>query len=641
LAMASVGAAQTDKPMLFRQPTLSKTHIVFAYAGDLWIVPRTGGSAERLTTSPGTEGLPIFSPDGSMIAFTGEYDGNVDAYIVPAAGGVPRRLTYHPGPDVVAGWTPDGKQVAFLSPRNSDTFYDRLFTVSVDGGFPTQVPLPMVEQASYSPDGKQLAYLPLAPAFQQWKHYRGGRTTKIWLARLADSSVEEIPRNNSNDFDPMWVGDTVYFLSDRNGPVTLFAFDTRTRRIAQAIANNGLDIKSASAGPGAIVYEQFGSLHLYDLESGKSARVNVELAGDLPGVRPHYDKAAPRILSAGISPTGVRAVFEARGEILTAPVEKGNSRNLTNTPGVMERDPAWSPNGKWVAYFSDESGEYALHLRDQSGLGEVKKITLGNPASFYYSPLWSPDSKKIAFTDKRLNLWYVDIEKGTPVKVDTNTFDNPFAVLDPSWSPDSKWIAYTRQLKNRLCAAFIYSLESGKTQQVTDGLSDTRYAVFDQSGKYLYFTASTDIGPTTGWLGMSSFPHQVTRSVYVAVLRKDQPSPLAPESDEEKIQEEKKDAAKPSGKKEPDPVRIDFDGIGQRILALPIPARAYADMKAGKAGTLFILEEVPQVGAGGPPGGVLHRFDMEKRKFEKVIDGIGMFAVAANGEKMLVGQGPP
>src|SRR2546423_3299098 len=272
LGMVSAGMAQSDKLMLFRQPTLSQTHIVFVFAGDLWIVPRTGGSAERLTTGVGVETTPVFSPDGSMIAFTGEYDGNVDAYVVPAAGGVPRRLTYHPGPDVVAGWTPDGKQVAFLSPRNSDTFYDGLFRVSVDGGFPTQVLLPMVEQASYSPDGKQLAYLPLAPAFQQWKHYRGGRTTKIWLARLADSSVEEIPRNNSNDFDPMWVGDTVYFLSDRNGPVTLFAFDTRTRRIAQAIANNGLDIKSASAGPGAIVYEQFGSLHLYDLESGKSAR---------------------------------------------------------------------------------------------------------------------------------------------------------------------------------------------------------------------------------------------------------------------------------------------------------------------------------------------------------------------------------
>jgi tricorn protease len=641
LAMAGVGSAQTDKPMLFRQPTLSKTQIVFAYAGDLWIVPRTGGSAERLTTGPGTEGLPIFSPDGSMIAFTGEYDGNLDVFVVPAAGGVPKRLTYHPGPDVAIGWTPDGKQIVFRSPRNSYTFFNRLFTVSVDGGFPTEVPLPMGEQASYSPDGARIAYLPLASAFAQWKRYRGGRTTKIWLARLADSSVEEIPRNNSNDFNPMWIEDKVYFLSDRNGPVTLFAFDTRTRRVTQSITNNGLDIKTASAGPDAIVYEQFGSLNLYDLQSGKTEKVNVQLAGDLPSVRSRYVKAASSITTAAISPTGVRAVFEARGEILSTPVEKGNVRNLTNTPGVMERDPSWSPNGKWIAYFSDESGEYALHLRDQSGMGDVKKITFGNSASFYYTPLWSPDSKKIAFTDKRLNLWYVDIEKGTPVKVDTTTYDNPFAVLDPSWSPDSKWIAYTKQLKNRLCAVFIYSLETGKAQQVTDGLSDTRYAVFDQSGKYLYFTASTDIGPTTGWLDMSSFPHQVTRSVYVAVLKKDQPSPLAPESDEEKIQEEKKDAAKPAGKKEPEPVRIDFDGIGQRILALPIPSRSYSDMKAGKAGTLFILEDVPQTGAGGPPGGTLHRFDMEKRKFEKVFDGVGMFTVSANSEKMLIGQGPP
>src|SRR5436853_1474236 len=270
LAMASVGSAQTDKPMLFRQPTLSKTHIVFAYAGDLWIVPRTGGSAERLTTSPGTEGLPIFSPDGSMIAFTGEYDGNLDVFVVPAAGGVPKRLTYHPGPDVAIGWTPDGKQIIFRSPRNSYTFFNRLFTVSVDGGFPAEVPLPMGEQASYSPDGARVAYLPLASAFAQWKRYRGGRTTKIWLARLADSSVEKIPRNNTNDFNPKWAEGKGYLLSDRNGPVTLFAFDTRTRRVTQSIPNNGPDIKTASAGPDSHPYEQFGSLNLYDLQSGKT-----------------------------------------------------------------------------------------------------------------------------------------------------------------------------------------------------------------------------------------------------------------------------------------------------------------------------------------------------------------------------------
>jgi tricorn protease len=643
-ALATGGAAQTEKPMLLRQPTLSQTHIVFVFAGDLWIVPRAGGNADRLTTGVGVESGPIFSPDGTTIAYT-----------VPASGGVPKRLTYHPGPDVALGWTPDGKEVLFRSPRTSYSVFNSLFTIPRDGGFPTEVPLPMGQEASYSPDGQRLAYLPLARAFTQWKRYRGGRTTKIWLARLSDSSVEEIPRQNSNDFNPMWVEGKIYFLSDRNGPVTLFAYDTATKKVTQLIQNNGLEIKSAAAGPGAIVYEQFGSLNLYDLKSGKAQKLDITLAGDLPSVRPHFEKAAGRITTALLSPTGARAVFEARGEIITVPAEKGNARNLTSTPGVMERDPAWSPNGKWIAYFSDESGEYALHLREQSGMGEVKKINLGNPPSFFYSPKWSPDSKKIAYTDKRLNLWYVDVDKGEPVKIDTNTYDNPFPVLDPAWSPDSKWVVYTKQLKNRLATVFIYSLESGKAEQVTDNLSDARYASFDKNGKYVYFTASTDAGPTSGWLDMSSFSHDVTRSVYAVFLSKTDPSPLAPESDEEKVQEEKKadEAAaaagppKPPAKKEPPVVKIDFENIGQRIIALPIPARNYVGMYSGRAGTLFILEAA-QPPAGAPPALTLHRFDLEKRKFEKALDGVTTFPdgsiafdLSANGEKMLFAQGPP
>ncbi|HXG91749.1 MAG TPA: PDZ domain-containing protein [Blastocatellia bacterium] len=658
VAFAAVGTlAQSSKPLLMQKPTLSRTHIVFAYAGDLWIVPREGGEAKQLTTGVGLESDPVFSPDGTHIAFTGQYDGNTDVFVVPATGGVPKRLTYHPGGDFALGWTPDGKSIIFRTSRKSATGVQAFFTIPVDGGFETEVPLPMGFSASYSPDGSRLAYMPLAPAFAQWKRYRGGRTTKIWLANLADSRVEEIPRNNSNDFNPMWVEGKVYFLSDRNGAVTLFSYDTRTKQVAQLIRNDGLDIKSASAGPGAIVYEQFGSINLYDLKSGKTSQVNITLNGDLLAVRPHFDKAANRISYYAISPTGARAVFGARGEIITVPAEKGNARNITNSPGVAERDPAWSPDGKWIAYFSDESGEYALHLRNQTGMGEVKKINLGNPPSYFYSPVWSPDSKKIVYTDKRLNLWYVDIDKGTPVKVDTNTYENPFRVFDPSWSPDSKWIAYTRQLKNHLCAVFVYSLESNKSTQVTDGLSDARFAVFDKSGKYILFTASTDAGPTSGWLDMSSFPHQasLTRSVYAVVLRNDLPSPLAPESDEEKVQEEKKEGdkpeAKPEGaqaqagakpaKKEAEPVRIDFDQISQRIVALPIPARNYVGTEAGKAGTLFILESVPATGAGSPPGATLHKFDLEKRKFEKVMDGVSAFAVSANGEKMLIGQGAP
>jgi tricorn protease len=656
MMLAISGAAQTNAPLLLQKPTISRTQIAFAYAGDLWTVSREGGSAERITTGTGTETDPIFSPDGNWIAFTGEYDGNVDVYVVASTGGVPRRLTYHPGPDVTLGWTPDGKQVLFRSPRNSYSGFNRLFTMPVEGGYPTDIALPMGQEASYSPDGQRLAYLPLARAFAQWKRYRGGLTTKIWLAQLSDSNVEEIPRQNSNDFNPIWVEGKIYFLSDRNGPATLFAYDTATKKVSQLIQNNGLDIKSASAGSGAIVYDQFGSLNLYDIKSGKTQKLDVKLAGDLPSVRPHFEKVNNRITTALLSPTGARAVFEARGEIITVPAEKGNARNLTNTTGVMERDPAWSPNGKWIAYFSDESGEYVLHLSEQSGMGEVKKINLGNPPSFFYSPVWSPDSKKIAYTDKRLNLWYVDIEKGTPVKIDTNTYDNPFPVLNPTWSPDSRWITYTKQLKNRLATVFIYSIESAKTEQVTDGLSDAQFASFDKNGKYLYFAASTDAGPASGWLDMSSFPHQITRSIYAIVLSKTDPSPLAPESDEEKVQEEKKpeDAAaaapgadKPPAKKEAPAVKIDFENIGQRIIALPIPARSYQGVYSGKAGTIFILEAA-QAPVGVPPGLTLHKFDLEKRKLDKVIEGITTFLngniafdLSANGEKILFAQGPP
>ena len=296
----------------------------------------------------------------------------------------------------------------------------------------------MGEEGSFSPEGTRLAYVPFwnrrsAPgAYISWKHYRGGKASPIWIANLADSHIEKIPRKDSNDFNPMWVGDKVYFLSDREGPVSLFSYDPARKEVNRVLPANGQDILSASGGNGAIVYEQFGALHELDLASGKTRKIEIRLAGDFPAVRPRYEKVAKRIRAAGISPNGVRAVFEARGEILTVPAEKGTIRNMTNTPGVAERDPAWSPDGKWIAYFSDESGEYQLHLRDQRALTEPKKFTLGDPPSFYYSPVWSPDSKKIAYTDKRHNIWYLDIGTGKSFRVDTSTYDNPFHSLDPA-----------------------------------------------------------------------------------------------------------------------------------------------------------------------------------------------------------------
>ncbi|HET9215768.1 MAG TPA: PDZ domain-containing protein [Terriglobia bacterium] len=655
------GQAQ-GSPLLAGNPSLSKTQIVFAYAGDLWVVSRDGGQANRLTAGVGTEGEPLFSPDGNTIAFTGDYDGNVDVYTVPAVGGIPRRLTYHPGTDRAVAWTPDGKQVLFTSQRGSySSRFARLYTMATDGVFPSEVPLPMAYEGSYSADATKLAYEPIPRAFAAWKRYRGGMATQIWIANLSDSRVEKIPRTDSNDFNPMWVDDKIYFLSDRNGSTTLFSYDTKTKKITQLIANNGsgdLDIKTAAAGPDGIVYERFGSIHLYNMKSGTSKKINVTVNGDMLAMRPKFEKVGTRIVNPAISPTGARAVFEARGEIITVPAEKGNARNLTNTAGVAERDPSWSPDGNWIAYFSDESGEYALQLRDQTGLGDVKKIDLGEKPSFFYNPTWSPDSKKIAYTDKRLNIWYVDIDKGAPVKVDNLNR----GATGLNWSPDSRWLVYTKPLQSWYAAVFVYSLEDGKSTQITDGLSDAGHPVFDKGGKHLFFTGSTDIGPRVFSFDMSSYPHRPTRNVYGIVLRKTDPSPLAPESDEEKIGEERKEekkeekneeknengsdksaekpgeesASKPAEKKEPPAVTIDFDTINQRVLALPIPNRNYVRLEAGKANTLFIVEGNDP--AQGGTGNTLHKFDIEKRKLDKAIESLNAFELSFNGEKMLYRQ---
>jgi tricorn protease len=664
LAGATFCFAQTEAPTLLQKPAVNGSSVVFSYAGDLWVAPRTGGDAKRLTTGIGVETNPIFSPDGTTIAFTGEYDGNTDVYVMPVAGGVPKRLTYHPGPDVVSGWSPDGKRVLFSSARNSYAGFPRLFTVDLSGSFPEEVPLPMAERGSYSTDGAYLAYEPLTQWQPEWKRYKGGQQDVIWIAKLSDSSIEKLPREKSNDRYPMWVGDKVYFLSDRNGGYSLFSFDTKSKKVTELVKNNGIDIKSASAyvAGGVIAYEQFGRIFLYDIKTNSSRPVNIRVAADVVTVRPRYEKVGSRISNAHISPTGARAVFEARGEIITVPAEKGDARNLTNTTGVMERDPAWSPDGKWIAYFSDESGEYALHLRDQKGAGEVKKIAL--PPTFYNSPTWSPDSKKIALYDKKLQLWYLEIDKGTPVKVDSNPIGINDSVLSPSWSPDGKWIAYAKQLPNLLRAVFVYSLETGKASQLTDGMSDARYPVFDASGKYLYFTASTDLGPGISFADLSGIDHRSTRSVYAIVLRNDIPSPLSPESDEEKIAEEKsaekpsekKDGAKAEDKpeekkadaqnagakppaKKVEPTRIDLEGVDQRIIALPIPARNYVGLTAGKANMLYVLELPIAPAAPGQFGNTVHKFDLEKRKFDKALDGVTAFEVSANGEKALYRQG--
>ncbi len=551
LVVAGVSTAE-ETPLLATWPTVNETSVTFSYGGYLWAVPRGGGEARQLTTG-GHETTPFYSPDGKWIAFTGEYDGNVDAYVMPAEGGEPRRLTWHTATDVVVGWTPDGKQILFQSPREAYADFNRMYAVPAGGGVAEALPMWRAESGSYSADASRIAYQPVLKWQPSWKRYRGGQTTPIYIVRLSDLQLEKVPRDNSNDDNPVWMGDTVYFLSDRNGPKTLLAYDTKTKQVKQVIENKGFDFKTLSGGPDVLAYEQFGGIYLFDPKTGRSAHVDIQINSDLPATRPHWAKVGDKIQNASISPTGARAVFEARGEILSVPGEKGDIRNLTRTTTVVERDPSWSPDGKWIAYFSDESGEYALHLRDQSGFGEVKKINLGNPPSYFYSPTWSPDSKKIAFTDKRLNLWYVDIEKGTPVKVVTDIYDAWGVYFTPAWSPDSKWITFSKYLPNHQRAIFVCSLESSKSTQITDGLSDARFPVFDKGGKYLFFTASTDVALSGTWLDLSGFQRPVTRSVYAVVLKKGDPNPTEPQSDDEKVakaEEKGKDADKKDEKKD-------------------------------------------------------------------------------------------
>lgn len=654
--VAPGGSAITAQPatashalQLLRYPSMSKTTIAFEYGGELWEVPRTGGQAHILASGMDLLTKPIFSPDGSEIAFSGTYDHNTDVYVVPADGGQPRRLTWHPGPDVAVGWTPDGKDVLFRSHRHSHADPNQLYTVSAAGGFPRELPLSKAEAGSYSPDGTHLAYVPGFQWEAFWKGYKGGQHTQIWIARLSDSSTVRIPDLNSNENDPMWVGNTVYFLSDRDGPIALFAYDTKTGKATKVLDNTGFDITSAAAGPSGIVYSQFGQLHIYDFADGKTHAIPVTVTGDMPQRRPYFQNVAKKTVNAAISPNGVRAVFEAHGDILSVPTKHGSIVNLTHSPGAMDRDPAWSPDGKSVAYFSDRDGEYDLYIRKQDGTGTARKVALGQNDAYYYDPTWSPDSKKVLFSDQKDQLWLVNLaaRNPQPVKVATNSFSNEF---DAGWSPDSRWIAYTETLPNYMGAVFIHSLADGTTHQVTDGASDCASPRFDPNGKYLYFTSSTNSGPTHDF-DLASFARPVTSHVYALTLAPGTASPIAPEagfekpgagkSDEDKADDKSKDKDK---NKPPPKVVIDFQGLRSRVVALPIKPANYIGLTVGKTGELYLqkaprtLMESDQTPFGVPVS--VEQFSLKSKKTKSIVDDVTSFELAANGEKMLYQQGP-
>jgi tricorn protease len=632
-------------PLLLRDPSLSNTHVAFTYAGDIWIANRDGSSLRRLTNT-GRAAKPAFSPDGSQIAFIGQYDGVRNVYAAPLAGGEPRRLTFHPADlgemrmsrtgDMV-GWTPDGKRILFSSRRAAFAGgVVQLFTLPAEGGPVDQAPLVRAAQGSLSPDGARIAYVANIQWQPEWKRYRGGQTTSIWIAKIADSSVEaRIPRENSNDFNPMWVGEHIYFLSDRSGPVTLFSYDLKSGEVKQLVKNEGFDLKSAAASKDAIVYEQFGSLHLLDLKSGQVRFLDIRPVADLPEIRPHVRNVAEviessdRTIKARLSPSGDRVAFGLRGDILVAGAKKSHVRNVTRTTGAVEREPAWSPDGRAIAYFSDESGEYALHVRNVSGRGAVRKISLGDPASFYYSPIWSPDSSKVGYTDKRLNYWYVDVKRSTPVRVDTDLFVNPAHSLQFAWSPDSRWFAYTKQLSSRLHAVFIHSVEQGKSYQLTDGMSDTRHVAFDDAGQYLYFTASIDASMKTGLLNIPTVLRPVARNVYALMLKETLPLLTVAQS-----------AGKDTRCSETaEAIRTCIDRMAKHILTLPVPARNYDGLSVGKPGAVFLVERAqisdPLVFSVGNPIRNIYKFDLTTRKTELILEEVTAFELSFDREQML------
>ena len=641
-------AQNTQDTRLLRSPAVSSDKIAFVYAEDLWIANRDGSNPRRLTIDEGVETNPVFSPDGSLIAFSAEYDGNTDVFVIPSTGGIPKRLTWHPSWDVVRDFTPDGKHILFNSRRTNHTNrHAKLYTVSVDGGRPEELDIPHAFRAAYSGDGKFIAYNPLYEVFNQWKNYRGGTQSRIWIYDTTSKEVSEIPKpaTGGNDAHPQWIGQKVYFRSDRNGEFNLFVYDIPSGETQQLTQYEDFPILSLSANGNDLVYEQAGYLHLYDPDSAESTRLKIGIATDLLEMRNRYVSGADYIRSASISPSGARVLFDFRGDIVSVPAEKGDVDYLTGTTGVHETFPAWSPNGKLISYFSDASGEYMLHLKSTE-TGMSTEIPLSG-AGFYAYMHWSPDSKKIAFVDNGRNLYVLDVNTKSVEKLasDELYIPGPYRDLFGSWSHDSKWVAYTVVTETNFRRAYAYSIDQKKSYPLSDGLSDVREPTFDPSGKYLYMIASTDAGPVVNWFDQSNQDMESTNAIYLVTLQKDLVSPLARENDEEEIKEEtstSSNSKKGKNKKEEEeekPVAklsIDWEGIENRIIDLPISNGSYYSLSSPEEGKIYFMSFQRHSGYSSPQQ--LKMYDMTERE-EKDILKTNEYMISANGSKMLIRNG--
>jgi len=673
--------AQIDARM-FRQPSVSKDQIAFVYAGDIWLVPKKGGTAVRLTSSPGEESFPRFSPDGTRIAYSASYDGNVDVYVVPATGGEPKRLTYHPMADRALGWTPDGKRVLFASSRESGRQrYNQFFTVSLDGGLPEKLPVPYGEFGTYSPDAKQFVYMPMSQDFRNWKRYRGGWAPDLMLFDLKSFATKNLTSNPANDAQPMWHENTIYFLSDRgsNERNNLWAYDLSKNSVRQITQFSDFDITFPSIGPDSIVFQAGGLLYLLDLATEKPVEVSVHVVTDQTTLRPKTAKVESVIDAASVSPTGKRAVFAARGDVLTVPAEFGAVVNVTRSSGVAERYPRWSPDGKTMAYWSDRTGEYELALRPADGSGPEKSVTTLGPG-FRYSPQWAPDSKKIAFIDQamRIRIYDGNTSKTTQIDQSPEWIDHgSLEAFRIEWSPDSRWLTYSRPTKEGNRAIFLYDTKAAKLHQATTGYLNDTQPTFDPEGKYLFYASDREFDPVYGSFDNSWTYPNPTKLVAVP-LRRDVKSPLAARNDDENAaldtNPKKDDSSKPADKKpdekkpeennskektayenkaqdkkpeekpaeekktddralSPANVDIDLDAFEARAVVLPPKGGNYADLQAIKGKLLYRRQ--PRTGSGDEKNPIVC-FDFAEREEKTVLDDADSFETTADGKKMLV-----
>ncbi|MCB1052896.1 MAG: PD40 domain-containing protein [Acidobacteria bacterium] len=631
---------------LFRFPDVSQDHITFVYAGDIWIVSKSGGLATRLSTPAGEESFPRFSPDGKTIAFTGNYDGNSDIYLLPTAGGIPQRLTHHPMGDRVLDWHPNGQSVLFASSMASGKQrFNQLYLAPVNGGMPQKLDLPYGEFGSFSADGETLAYMPVSRDFRTWKRYRGGSTTDIWLYNLKSHASKNITTTDSNDSQPMWHGATLYFLSDRdeNKRSNIWSYNTQSGETKQLTFYKEFDIHFPAIGPNEIVYENGGNLYLLDLASGQSKQVNVSVQIDQANLKPRRISAAENITSGDISPSGNRVVIEARGELFSAPKENGVTLNLTQTSGVAERFPVWSPDGKDIAYFSDQSGEYELTIRPANGKGDAKTVTQLGPG-FRYNPTWSPDSKKIVFIDQAMKIHVFNRSTGATQQIDQMMyqFHGGLSNFSFSWSPDSRWVAYQMDQELGNAAIALYDTQTQKKHQVTAGFNGDFNPSFDPDGKYLYFATNRHFQPAYSDFD-NSFIYPNSTQLAVITLKADEASPIAPKNDveEAKAEEPKKDEAK-KGKKDKDEkaedekpkvTAIDLANMEGRMALLPPEPGNLGQLHAVSGKLLYVRR--PNTGSAEKDA-VLQFYDLEEREEKTIFSGLDGYAVSADGKKVLV-----